>query len=157
MAEGGIITEPDNTRPLSLKNTDNKLIALANIRCFEKEFGRITNKSPSGFVKHRNLLTNILDIDSAGRSFSNKFEAGSSEAKICIKNTPIMLPGGFKAAFPSVNHSWIWLVLEHRTLPTSFITLFKGLYQGASAVCQYAGVTTRIINFMSGVLQGCPA
>ena len=68
-----------------------------------------------------------------------------------------MLPGDFMAAFPSVIHRWIWLVLKFRKLPASFITLFKCMYHGASASITHAGVKYKIIDFFSGVLQGCPA
>ncbi len=47
-------------------------------------------------------------------------------------------------------------MLTHRKLPAHFIKFFKANYHGAKAVFIYNGTTYDLINFLSGVLQGCP-
>ena len=71
-------------------------------------------------------------------------------------NIPILAAYDYEAAFPSVIHAWIWLVLFYRKLPADFIKLFQGIYHGASATFSHGNVKYTLINFFSGVLQGCP-
>ena len=48
------------------------------------------------------------------------------------------------------------MVLAHRKLPSDFINLFKGVYHDACASFQHEGTFHKILDFRSGVLQGCP-
>jgi len=73
-----------------------------------------------------------------------------------IDYIPILGAFDFSAAFPSVIHGWIWAVLKHRKIPQHFLNLFKALYHMAAASFSHLGVTYIIIQFLSGVLQGCP-
>ena len=69
----------------------------------------------------RNFLNNILDLDSAARIFSMVFESMCSNMN--PSNIPILGAYDFEAAFPSVIHEWIWLVLKFRKLPENYILL----------------------------------
>ena len=71
-------------------------------------------------------------------------------------NIPILGAYDFEAAFPSVIHDWIWLVLKFRKLPENYILLYKGIYHQATAKFMHAGHKHTLINFLSGVLQGLP-
>ncbi len=62
-----VVREPLATRPLSMKNCDNKHIMSANIRVLEPQYNIITNKAQNVFVSGRHFLTNVVDIDAAGR------------------------------------------------------------------------------------------
>ena len=152
-----VIREPLSTRPLSMKNCDNKQIMSANVKVLEPRYKVVTNRAQNGFVGGRNFLTNIVDIDSAGRIYSNKYHGSNERIRERVNNIPISAAYDFAAAFPSVIHAWIWLVLRHRKLPESFITLFMAAYRNACAVYNHNGVVHIIIHFLSGVLQGCPA
>jgi len=149
-----VIREPLQTRPLSLKNSDNKLIVSSNVKSLEPQYQLITHKTQNGFVAGRNFLNNILDLDSAARIFSMVYESE------CDNNNPSNIPilGAFdyEAAFPSVIHGWIWLVLRYRKLPNDYINLFKGIYHKASATFSHGQLKFTLIAFLSGVLQGCP-
>ena len=78
----------------------------------------------------------------------------------CCNSNPSNIPAlgafDFEAAFPSVIHKWIWLVLKHRKLPEHYIRLFQGVYHAACAVFIHGLTKLQIIEFLSGVLQGCP-
>ena len=65
-----VIREPLQTRPLSLKNCDIKIIMSANVKTLELQYKDITHVTQNGFVPGRNFLNNILDIDSASRIYS---------------------------------------------------------------------------------------
>ena len=64
-----IIREPLQTRPHSLKNSDNKVIVSANVKSLEPQNWMLTHKSQNGFVAGRHFLNNLLDIDTAGSIF----------------------------------------------------------------------------------------
>ncbi len=83
---------------------------------------------------------------------------GSPQAvRDSTKNMPMIGAFDFAAAFPSIIHDWMWLVLAHRQLSQSFITLFIAIYRNASAIFSHGSEVHTIIHFLSGVLQGCPA
>jgi len=92
-----------------------------------------------------------------GGIYSTKYEGSSETIRNLVNNLPVIAPFDFIAAFPSVIQTWVWLVMEHRKLPTSFLTLLKALYKEANAVFVHNNITYIIIKFLSGVLQGCPA
>jgi len=149
-----VIREPLQTRPLSLKNSDNKLIVASNVKSLEPQYQLITHKTQNGFVAGRNFLNNILDLDSAGRIFSMVYESECENSN--PSNIPILGAFDYEAAFPSVIHGWIWLVLKHRRLPKDYINLFKGIYHKARATFCHGKSKFTLIDFLSGVLQGCP-
>jgi len=151
------LREAAKTRPLSLKNCDNKMIMEANMKACEPQFRNIAHVSQNGFVRGRNFLHNIVDIDAAGRIYSTKYVGGNEQIHNLVKNIPVIAPFDFSAAFPSIFQAWVWLVLEHRKLPQCFITLLKALYTDAKAIFVFNGTKHIIIRFKSGVLQGCPA
>ncbi len=72
-------------------------------------------------------------------------------------NIPIAGAFDFEAAFPSVIHDWIWLVLHHRKMPPDYIRVFQSLYKHAIATFEHNGDIHVLIRLLSGVLQGCPA
>ena len=122
----------------------------------------ITHKSQNGFVPGRNFLNNIVDIDAAGRIYSTKYQGWISshpgyENHNLVKDIPVIAPFDFSAAFPSIIQAWVWLVLQHRKLPASFLTLFKALYENARAIFNHDGNEYVVLSFLSGVLQGRPA
>ena len=124
------------------------------MKALEPQCKKITHIAQNGFVAGRNFLNNILDLDSAGRIFSMVFESECNSSN--PSNIPIIGAFDFEAAFPSVIHGWIWLVLKHRKLPEHFIKLFQGIYHAASAMITFGLSKIKIIDFLSGVLQGCP-
>ena len=72
-------------------------------------------------------------------------------------NLTIYVAFDFEAAFPSVIHLWIWVVLHRRKMPGRFINLFQAIHKDAKAEYSHNGITYTLGNFLSGVLQGCPA
>ena len=69
-----ICREPAETRPISLKNTDNKVVMAANILMLTPTYQSVTHPSQNGFVKDRNFLNNIIDLDSAARLYCMRFQ-----------------------------------------------------------------------------------
>ena len=65
-----VLMDPMWTRPLSMKNTDNEIIASANCIALNPDFTKITHKTQNGFTQGRNFLNNLVDVDSASRGYT---------------------------------------------------------------------------------------
>ncbi len=64
-----VIRNEMDARPLSLKNTDNKIITGAHVVPFRAFAKNHTHKYQRGFVPGRNFLGNVVDLDAAARFF----------------------------------------------------------------------------------------
>ena len=117
-------------------------------------FKKITHRTQNGFTGGRHFLNNLVVIDTCSRIYSMMHSVCTNSD---LKNIPIAGAFDFEAAFPSVIHAWIWMVLHHRKMPLRFIRLFQSTYKNARAIYTHKGKSHTLINFLSGVLQGCPA
>ena len=59
----GQVFRPESTRPLSIVNTDNRLIANAARLRWEQLLNPWISPQQQGFLPHRSILKNVLDID----------------------------------------------------------------------------------------------
>ena len=64
------IYNPADTRPLGLKNTDNKAIAAISNLCIKHTLAGQLCEDQRGFLCGRNFLQNVVDVDSIARLFS---------------------------------------------------------------------------------------
>ena len=122
-----------------MKNTFNEVIVDANCKSLNSEFSEITHHTQGGFVGGRNFLKNPVDIDASGRIYSCAYEGLVNSFN--PSNIPISGAFDFEAAFPSVIHLWIWVVLHHRQMPGRFINLFEVIYKDAKAEYTHNGIT----------------
>ena len=93
---------PGETRPLGLKNSDNKTIAATINHSLKPLINDNACKLQRGFIAGRNFLNNIVDLDSFARIFSdpsNQFL------------WPILCLYDFAAAFPSILHDYLLAIL----------------------------------------------
>ena len=75
-AEHGDFYDAKNTRPLSLVNTDNRLIANAYRLVVEPIAGDWVSQMQRGFLMKRSLLANVIDIDFVSMRVSSKSDRG---------------------------------------------------------------------------------
>ncbi len=94
---------PGETRPLTLKNSDNKIIASAWLQCLKKPYKGYVDPMQGGFVPGRQFLQNLLDIDTQARLDSMPKNGGQLAHMIFFD---------FAAAFPSISHEWMWVVIK---------------------------------------------
>ena len=74
-------------------------------------------------VSHRDAISRSpVDGESASRMYSMLFDDLDSTSPEAF---PIAGAYDFEAAFPSVIHEWIGLVLHHRKMPADYISVFK--------------------------------
>ena len=60
-----VVRRPSDTRPLSLKNTDNKTTAAVHVHALQPAHAEWTCHAQTGFVPDRQLTANIVELDSA--------------------------------------------------------------------------------------------
>ena len=74
---------------------------------------------------------------------------------MCTTESGILLKGF--AACPSVNHSWIFHVLDKTELPEFLCRFLRRIYYDSTTRVEFAGMTRRQFLTARGVRQGCPA
>jgi hypothetical protein len=108
-----VLRSPCDTRPLGMKNTDNKTIAACVNSAMKLPIKDGANKLQNGFIYQRNFLNNIVTLDTAARVYG-------MDPSLLL---PIHALFDFGAAFHSIFHRWIWKVLRAVGLPEGAINL----------------------------------
>ena len=75
----------------------------------------------------------------------------------CAPRASCILLTDFDAAYPSVNHSWIFHVLEKTELPEFMCRFPRRVCYGSTTRVEFAGMTRGQFLMARGVRQGCPA
>lgn len=128
-SDGTIVARtPDNVRPLSLSNTDCKLVTNA-IAAPMNRVARVTvDGRQRGFVEGRQMLDNVIDLESMG--ITAQMRNATNAAFIFMD---------FAAAFPSILHDWILFVLSTIGFPNWLLSYFTWLYRGSRGRIVYRG------------------
>ena len=140
----GPIFTAEGTRPLSIVNTDNRLIASFFRIHLESIFSRWVSAAQRGFIRGRSMMANIIDIDLQSMLISLKHPFGA------------LILFDFKAAFPSVSHKYMWAVLRRIGVPRKWVKALKRLYVNNVHFVKFRGKTFGSFTTSSGVRQGCP-
>jgi hypothetical protein len=67
--------EVKDTRPITLKNTDNKILAGVQNFALAPVVAEGACSTQRGFIKGRNFMQNLVDLDTEGRILSNEFHS----------------------------------------------------------------------------------
>ena len=136
---------PEDTRPLSLSNSDAKLVASAFKVAAEETVQNWACSSQRGFLKGRVLIDNVITVETEGMV-----------ASMPPDSRAVMLFLDFAAAFPSVAHAFIWMTLVMLKVPVRVIKAMQQLYKDNLHFIRFAGCTKRAFLVLAGVKQGCP-
>ena len=135
---------PADTRPLSIVNCDNRIVAnTARVR-WETHLQDWVLNHQQGFLPGRSIIANLLDTDTACME----------KALRCPDAACILFD--FKAAFPSVSQQYIIEVLRNIGLPPCAINFVHSLYDRSSCKLLFHGTTYDGFSMDAGVRQGCP-
>jgi len=115
--------DPLETRPLTLKNTDNKGVAGVINWIVHPVVKRSACSLQNGFIKGRQLVQNPVDLDFHARLEALRFSGDETHfmhylselviSKVGITGLiPLLLLFDFAAAFPSVRHAWMHFFIE---------------------------------------------
>lgn len=133
-----------NWRPISLLNTDYKIISKAIANRFTKFLPKLIHSNQVGYVKGRNIAENIRTI-----------------ADILDYLKDNNLPGAivnidFEKAFDSVQWTFMTAVLRKLNFGPSFIGWIETFYANITSCIINKGHTSRYFNVQRGVRQGDP-
>ena len=131
----------DATRPLSVGNTDNRLLAASYILAMEPIYAPSVSAAQRGFLKGRSMIANILDLECLTRTTSLENER------------PALV---LYDAFPSVNHFFMWAVLRHIGTSLEFVRAFQSLYKNHVQQVMLRGRRSKPFASTGGIRQGCP-
>jgi hypothetical protein len=140
-----IVRSPENTRPLSLSNSDGKIFAICVKNVLEPPVAGWAAEEQAGFVQGRQMLKNIADVEMVGASLSAE-----------MQNRAAMIFFDFAAAFPSLAHAFLWMALEMMGVPVGVIYALKACYKGCWHWLRYGRACLRVFAVLAGVKQGCP-
>ena len=138
---------PEDTRPLALKNTDNKILAAAFNSGLSSTTPTWADPDQRGFVPNRQGVDNIIGFDTAMRIQDWTAPAAEMPLGLCFD---------FKAAFPSISHSFLFLVLRAIGVPRGLERFLSAMYRQNDAYACVNGALQWLFSVQQGVLQGCP-
>ena len=135
---------PEDTRPLNIVNVDNRLLCNAVRYCLEGILPTAAEPEQRGFIPGRSLLANVVDIDEEMAHQALRSEVGAA------------IFFDFKAAFPSVAHQFLRLVLQAAGLPAGILRFVDHLYSNNFCSISLGGRIFRGFELQAGIRQGCP-
>jgi hypothetical protein len=141
---GDLVHSASGTRPTSIVDAANRIVAAILCVALERCVGSRISNMQKGFLHGRKMLSNLIDIDAAAQ----KISIHSSKGAIILFD--------FKAAFPSMDHQFIWDILEGSGLPVEFIRAVKMLYRNNKHFLRLHGSLFDGPVVQCGVRQGCP-
>ena len=133
-----------NYRPISLLTVDYKIFAKTLANRLKNYLGELIHSDQSGFLKGRNIGSNIRLIMDV------------------IEYTEINdIPGAIllldiQKAFDSVNHDFLFEVLKRFNFGETFIKWIRTIYSSRKSYIINNGFLTKPINMERGIFQGCP-
>jgi endonuclease/exonuclease/phosphatase family metal-dependent hydrolase len=137
---------PEATRPISLSNSDAKLFArILNFKLSQLACITVAGEQ-RGFVKGRNLVSNIIETESHAMHISKHYR---DESGIILFD--------FVSAFPSLSHDFIFAALHRLGVPPWMLRAIHALYTDCTGTIMLGGETTADISITAGIKQGCPA
>ena len=133
----------NDTRPLSVTNTNNRIIASAIARAIQPALGKMLGKSQIGFLRGRTSDAHIEDVTEL---YYNQLKH---------KKQGYLLFLDVRKAFDQVHHSWLLACLRKQGFPPWFMSLVQGLLHDVRVTPVVGQKEATWINIERGVKQGC--
>ena len=143
-ATHGDVHAPSRTRPLSVVDTDNRLIANAYRLLLEPVVNKFVSEMQRGFLPDRSMLANVIDVDLQAMRISLQHPRGA------------VVLFDFASAFPSLSQEYMWQVLEHVGIPACIVDAIQKLYENNKHFIKVKSGVFPSFTATSGVRQGCP-
>jgi ribonuclease HI/exonuclease III len=133
-----------STRPISVTNSDNRIIAKCLTTAITPALQAILHLAQKGFVPGRTGAEHILRLNEAYYSHLTR------------KQQYFILFLDTKKAFDSINHDFIIAVIDKMGMPQWFCAAIAGLLSDVRVYPVLAEDTGVFIPITRGVKQGCP-
>ena len=138
-------TDIKNWRPLSLLNTDYKILSRIIFNKIVGHLNRHTSKNQKSIFPGRSLISVHLNTVSAIQHSKQHRKHDMAIAKFDLQK-----------AFDNVQHKFLFKMLKKLKLPSSMIQWIKILYKSCSSRLLINGALSAVIQMKKGVKQGCP-
>ena len=134
----------DNWRPISLLNTDYKIIAKILCTRLKRVVNKLISYGQTGYLKQRSAMQNLRLVQDI--------------IDYCEQNDiqGILLFLDFKKAFDCVDHNFLFHALRLFNFKETFIGWVKTLYTNAVGSVVNNGWTSHKFEIKQGIRQGCP-
>ncbi len=133
-----------NWRPLSMLNTDYKILAKTLATRLQSVIGKLISNDQSGYIKGRFIGENIRTV----------IDVLQYSRDINIKGYITFLD--FEKAFDSVSWNFLFTLLERYNFGSKFIKWVKILYTDPLLCVSNNGYNSEFFSISRGVRQGCP-
>lgn len=131
-------------RPISLLNTDYKILAKAALGCLCPALETIVHPSQVATVPGRSILRHCQALrDSIYWAHSRQLPA-------------VVASFDQAKAFDRVDHGYLFSVMRSSGIPENLCRTIETMYRGASSRVVVNGMLTDPFNVSRGVRQGCP-
>ena len=140
-----MVRTPATTRPLSLSNTSQKLVAKLLDSCLATMASTTVSREQSGFVKGRRIHDAVFAIESSAIAAST--DDPEDGAMVFLDQ---------RAAFPSVARNFVFHILEAMGVPSMIIKAIKKLYDNNMAQVSFGNSEPVEFAMEQGIRQGCP-
>eukprot|EP00253_Pinus_taeda_P023771 PITA_23771 len=134
----------DRYRPISLCNSSYKIVAKLLANRIKPLLQKLISPAQGGFVKGRQILDNVIQIQEALHSSHARKEQGMI-IKLDMSN-----------AFDRVNRSFLLRVLEAFGFSHEFINIIKACIENVWIAPMVNGRPTDFFSATRGLRQGCP-
>ena len=136
--------EIKNTRPISVTNSDNRIIAIAIARAITPALQALLHLAQKGFIPGRNGTQHVHDLTTSFYSHLDK----QTQMFILFLDT--------KKAFDSIDHNHITFMLNHTGFPLWVSNIIEALLANVAVHPELGVITNHPIDILRGVKQGCP-
>lgn len=134
----------NNWRPISLLNTDYKILTQVLANRMKKVINKLISPDQTGYIKGRFIGQNIRVI----QDVIELLEEENTEGALLFLD--------FKKAFDIISHSFLLKTLKQFNFGNSFLTWVQILYKDAESCITNNGWLSQPIKIQRGIRQGCP-
>ena len=133
-----------NWRPISLLNSDYKILAKVLASRLQKVISGIIHPNQTGYIKGRYIGDNI-------RTMLDILEITKQQA-----DPGLMILIDFEKAFDTISWNFLFKTLEYYGFGPIFLKYIKLLYTQPKCCITNNGYSTEFFNIERGIRQGCP-
>ena len=137
-------TEISNYRPITLMNTDYKLLTKVLALQLMQPIHTLVHENQAGFIPQRSIFNHIR----LTQSILNYTETMDKNGAIIALDQ--------EKAYDKIRHDYLWKTLEKFEIPRTFIETVKSLYLNAHTRVAINGVLSDPFQVTRGVRQGDP-
>jgi hypothetical protein len=139
------VVQLDELRPLALCDSDYKIVMGCINRRLANHIPDYVDDRQRGFIKNRLGLDSMLLLEAAAMLATR---SGAASPSMCFLD--------IAAAFPSILHDYMFMVLNRFLKDHPILTMIKGIYTNTSCDMIIRGAIVKGFAMYCGVRRGCP-